>query len=256
MKFVLQKKEIPIFKYESEVDPNETFFPWKSLVQLLPETLIKQKKEKQRNSRELANFPCTLCPGKISGIRNYFQIGRKPILVLHYSGVTSSKEKPFTKRFVNQIFRDKITEVTWSNLIQKVFGFSFEEFYYEEYPACTFGGVDFIESDWQYRVNQCKIHLKDNLKEFGIQAIILLGSSARLLFGSEKAKEYLGKEIEWDIDGQKIPLLTIRSPEALVFLEEKSKKNDSESNLFQFGKEKAELEETFISQLSLMKKYL
>ncbi|MCU0825732.1 MAG: hypothetical protein MUF77_13975 [Leptospira sp.] len=256
LKFTINRKEFPVFKFGDETDPAEYSFPWKPVG--IPSTvqISEEKREKQRNSRELANFPCTLCAGKIAGIRNYFQIGRIPILVLHYSGSTSPKEKPFIKKQAKQIFRDKVTEVTWADLIQKTFGFSFEEFFYEEYPACTFSSVEFVESDWQKRVEACKIHLEENIKEFGIKAVLVLGSSARLIFGAEKAKEILGKEILWEIGGKQIPLLTLRSPEALVFLEEKSKKVDSESNLFQYGKEKHELEEVFIQHLTQIKKYL
>jgi len=256
LKFIINRKEFPIFKFGDEADPGEYSFPWKSVGIQSTVQITEEKRERQRNSRELANFPCTICAGKLAGIRNYFQIGRKPILILHYSGSTTPKEKPFIKKQAKQIFRDKITEITWSELIQKSFGFSFEEFFYEEYPACTFTPTEFVEDDWQKRIEACKIHLEENIREFGIKAIVVLGSSARLIFGTERAKEILGKEILWEIGGQKIPLLTLRSPEALVFLEEKSKKADSESNLFQYGKEKLELEDTFIQHLSQIKKYL
>lgn len=255
-KFLIQNQSVSVFRFQNEKDPNDFVFPWKSKV---PETLEKQKKqqkESQRKNRDLVNFSCTLCQGKLSGVRQFLHKGRKPILVLHYSGATTAKEKPFTKTRPNQIFKDKLTEISWDGVVKKVFGFSYEEFYYEEYPACTFSHTDSKDSDWNTRLENCKFHVKETVEEFGIKAIVILGSSARLLFGAEKAKEQLGKVMEWELGGLKIPLLTTRSPEALVFLGEKAKKADSETNLFQYGKEKQDLEDSFVSHLSILKPYL
>lgn len=255
-KFLIQNQAVSIFRFQDEQDPNDYVFPWKSKVPESIENQKKQQKENQRNNRDLVNFSCTLCQGKLSGVRQFLHKGRKPILVLHYSGATTAKEKLFTKTRPNQIFKDKLTEVSWDSIVKTVFGFSYEEFYYEEYPACTFSHTDSKELDWNTRLENCKVHVKETVEEFGIKAIVILGSSARLLFGPEKAKEQLGKVIEWDLEGKKIPLLTTRSPEALVFLGEKAKKADSETNLFQYGKEKQDLEESFISHLSILKPYL
>lgn len=255
-KFLIQNQTLPVFRFQEETDPNDFVFPWKSKVPESLEIQKKQQKESQRKNRDLINFSCTLCQGKLSGVRQFLHKGRKPILVLHYSGATTAKEKPFTKTRPNQIFKDKLTEVSWDGIIQKVFGFSFEEFYYEEYPACTFSHTDSKETDWKQRLETCKVHVKETVEEFGIKAIVILGSSARLLFGPEKAKEQLGKVEDLDLNGIKIPMLTTRSPEALVFLGEKAKKSDSETNLFQYGKEKQDLEESFISHLSVLKPYL
>lgn len=255
-KFLIQNQAISVFRFQNETDPNDYVFPWKSKVPESLENQKKQQKEIQRKSRDLINFSCTLCQGKLSGVRQFLHKGRKSILVLHYSGATTAKEKPFTKTRPNQIFKDKLTEMSWDSIIKKVFGFSYEEFFYQEYPACTFSHTDSKESDWFGRLEHCKVHVKETVEEFGIKGIVILGSSARLLFGAEKAKEQLGKVIEWELLGNKIPLLTTRSPEALVFLEEKAKKADSETNLFQYGKEKQDLEDSFISHLSILKPYL
>lgn len=255
-RFLIQNKSVSVYKLQEEKDPNDYGFPWKSKVPESLEIQKKQQKENQRKNKDLVNFSCTFCQGKLSGVRQFLHKGRKPVLVLHYTGATNPKEKPFTKTKPNQIFKDKLTESSWGELVQKVFGFSFEEFFYQEYPACTFSHTDSKETDWTTRVENCKFHVKETVEEYGIKMIVILGSSAKLLFGAEKAKELLGKEIKWDLSGLSIPIVTTRSPEALVFLGEKAKKSDSETNLFQYGKEKQDLEESFISHLSLLKPYL
>lgn len=255
-KFLLQNKAVSVYQFQEEQDPNDFVFLWKSKISESIEIQKKQQKENQRKNKDLVNFSCTFCQGKLSGVRQFLHKGRKPILILHYTGATNPKEKPFTKTKPNQIFKDKLTENSWGELVKKVFGFSFEEFFYQEYPACTFSHIDSKDTDWTARVENCKFHVKDTVEEYGIKMIVVLGSSAKLLFGAEKAKELLGKQITWDLSGLSIPIVTTRSPEALVFLGEKAKKTDSESNLFQYGKEKQELEESFISHLTLLKPYI
>ncbi|WP_411822714.1 hypothetical protein [Leptospira sp. 'Mane'] len=248
-KYFLKKQSLPIFHLNHEPDPGDIHFPWKALTKKTSEQKAKETKEKQRTNREVINFPCALCTGKVSGIRNFFYRGRKPILVLHYSGAVSPKDKPFVKRSPSQIFREILTEKIWSSLIEKAFGFSYQEFFYQEYPACNFSNVNSKEEDWKTRIDTCKIHIQDNISDFDIQGIILLGSSARLVFG-DKAKDFLGKTIHWEFGDKKIPVLTLRSPEALVFLDEKSKSVASEDSvLFQYAQEKQTLETQFLDQL-------
>ncbi|MDF3821495.1 hypothetical protein P3G55_16440 [Leptospira sp. 96542] len=254
--FLIKNNEFLIYKKQSENDPNDFVFPWKSKLKDNLAIQKKIKKESERSNRELVNFPCTLCSGKVSGIRQYFKQGRLPILILHYSGATTPKEKPFTKKNPNQIFKDKLTEDCWKGLIEKSFQFSFEEFFYEEYPACNFSHVDSKESDWKDRIEKCKIHVKENIQEFGIKAVVILGSSAKLVFGADLARENLGKKIEWDLGGMVVPVITMRSPEALVFLEERAKKSEDPNNLFQYGKDKRDLEDSFLEHLNLLKPFI
>ncbi|TGN18522.1 hypothetical protein [Leptospira idonii] len=250
-KYFLKKNTLPVYKYETEPDPNDLHFLWKPLTKKSGEQKALETKEKQRSNRETINFPCSLCTGKVSGIKNFFYRGRKPILVLHYSGATTPKEKPFVKKNPNQIFREQLTEKVWGDLIQKAFGFSYLELFHQEYPACNFSHTQSTEMDWKKRVDTCKVYVEENIKDFQIEAIVILGSSAKLVFGAEKAKESLGKLIEWEIAGKKIPVLTIRSPEALVFLDEKSKgkASDEDTALFQYAQERNSLEESFLNQL-------
>jgi len=248
--FFIKKNSLPIFNLRSEPDPHDISFVWKPLTKKSKEQRQKETQEKQRTNRELANFPCNLCPNKTTGIKNYFYPGRFPILVLHYSGASSVKEKPFIKLNPKQVFKEEITGKLWNELIQKVYHFSSEELFYQEYPACNFNISVTKAEDWKSRIENCKSFIEENVNEFQLKGIILLGSSAKHVFGTEKAKDMVGKIDFWVLGNKKIPVITLRSPEALVFLEEKSKHTSDDKNLFHFAEEKASLERSFEEQLT------
>jgi len=250
--FFIKRNTLPIFKLQSESDPQEISYSWRPLSKKSKEQRQKENQEKQRTHRELANFPCNLCANKTTGIKNYFYPGRFPILVLHYSGASSIKEKPFVKRNPKQVFKEELTGKVWNDLIKSAYNFSSEELFYQEYPACNFNSNVSKDEDWKTRTENCKIFIEENVKDFQLKGIILLGSSAKHVFGSEVAKQMVGKLISWDIDGKKIPVMTLRSPEALVFLDEKSKQKSEEANLFHYAEEKNSLEIAYKEQLAIL----
>jgi len=240
--FLLKNESFPIFQNSDEPDPADATFVWESLREKNPTVALELAKEKQKANRDLVNFSCRLCPEKVSGIRGFLQRGRKPILVLHYSGATSPKEKSFVKKHPKQIFKDLAVESTWALLIQKAFSVSHEELYYQEYPACNFPTKSTQDSTWKPRLEACKLHIAETILENHIQFIFILGSSAKLLYGNG-AKEKVGVLDHLEIGGQTIPTMVIRSPEALVVLSDKAK------TLFSYAEERQELEKTMISQL-------
>jgi hypothetical protein len=244
-KFLIKANSFPIFALRTEPDPHDTKFVWKPLTKKTKEQKLKENQEKQRSNRELINFPCNLCVNKTMGIKNFFYPGRYPILVLHYSGATSTKEKPFVKKNPKQVFKDEATVKVWNDLIQKTFHFSSEELFYQEYPACNFNTSNSKEEDWKQRIETCKVFVEENVRDFDLQGIILLGSSAKHVYGAEVAKQMIGKVDYWTLNQKKIPVMTLRSPEALVFLDEKSKQTGEEKTLFHYAEEKQSLETSF-----------
>ncbi|TGL57404.1 hypothetical protein EHQ58_14030 [Leptospira ognonensis] len=250
--YFIKKNSLPIFHLRSEADPHDIAFSWKALTKKTKEQKQKETQEKQRTNRELANFPCSLCSNKTTGIKNYFYPGRFPILVLHYSGASSSKEKPFVKKNPKQVFKEELTGKVWNDLIKSVYHFSSEELFYQEYPACNFSAVSVKDEDWKVRTENCKSFVEDNVREFDLKGIILLGSSAKHVFGAELAKQMVGKLTTWQFSGKEIPVMTLRSPEALVFLDEKSKQKSEEKSLFHYAEEKNALELAYKEQLSIL----
>jgi uracil-DNA glycosylase len=248
--YFIKTNTLPIINLRSEADPHDISFVWKPLTKKTKEQRQKENQEKQRTNRELVNFPCTLCTNKTTGIKNFFYPGRYPILVLHYSGASSLKEKPFVKKNPKQVFKEELTGKVWNELIQSVYNFSSEELYYQEYPACNFNANAIKEEDWKLRIDTCKVYIEENIKEYDLQGIILLGSSAKHVYGSEIAKQMVGKLTHWKLNGKEIPVMTLRSPEALVFLDEKSKQKAEEKSLFHYAEEKLALEASYKEHLA------
>jgi len=255
-KFFIKTNALPIRALQTEPDPQDIQFIWKPLTVKSKEQKQKDNQAKLRANKEMINFPCSLCPNKTTGIKNFFYPGRFPILVLHYSGSSSPKEKPFIKKNPKQIFKDEITGKVWNDLIQNVYQFSAEELYYQEYPACNFNTTLSKDSDWKFRIDTCRSFVEENVRDFGIKGIILLGSSAKHVFGGEMAKQMLGKISIWDFSGTNIPVMTLRSPEALVVLDERSKQKNEEKTLFHYAEEKLNLENSFKEHLNELFKQL
>lgn len=247
--YFIKSNYLPITNLKSEQDPHDVSFSWRPLTKKTKEQRQKDNQEKQRTNRELANFPCSLCSNKTTGIKNFFYPGRIPILVLHYSGASSLKEKPFIKKNPKQVFKEEITSKVWNTLIQSTYHFSSEELFYQEYPACNFNVNTSKNEDWKTRTDTCKVFIEENIKDYNLQGILLLGSSAKHVFGAEVAKQMVGKLTHWFLNGKNIPVMTLRSPEALVFLEEKSKQKSEEKNLFIYAEEKNSLEVSYKEQL-------
>ncbi|GBF49052.1 hypothetical protein LPTSP4_05610 [Leptospira ryugenii] len=247
--FFLKNQNLPIFRYGTEIAPEEVPIHWSPISKKSKEQKETENREKLRANRELANFPCNLCEKKTTGIKHFFYTGRFPLLVLHYSGQTSTKERPFVKKNPKQVFKDEITGKIWNHLVQSAFQMSSEELFYQEYPACNFNIPQTKEEDWKERTENCKKFVKEFVSDYGIKGVIILGSSAKLLYGAEKAKELLGKTIHWQLGDTKIPVMILRSPEALVVLEEKSKQTAEDKNLFHYAEEKSKLETNFIDSL-------
>jgi hypothetical protein len=254
--YFIKNNALPVFRLQSEPDPHDISFVWKPLTKKNKEQRLKENQAKQRLNRELINFPCSLCSNKTTGIKNFFYTGRFPILVLHYSGASNPKEKPFVKKNPKQTFKEELTGKVWNDLIQSVYNFSSEELFYQEYPACNFNTNVGKEEDWKTRAETCKVYVEENVRDYEIQGIILLGSSAKHVFGAEKAKQMLGKIDFWHLDGREIPVMTLRSPEALVFLDEKSKQVSEEKSLFHYAEEKMALEASYKDHLTQLFSYI
>lgn len=254
--FLLKNQKFPIISYPEETDPNDISLLWKSWKDRNPLEIAKEAQEKLRGSRDLINFSCSLCENKQSGIRNFISRGRIPILVLHYSGAVLPKDKPFIKMNPKQIFKDALTEKIWSSLIQSAYEFTYEELYYQEFPACNFQPTKSNPESWKQRTESCKLHIKETISLHSIQGIIILGSSAKVLYG-DGVKEKLGKWEEWQFEDLSIPTMVFRSPEALVALESKSKDASLDQNaLFNYAKDRKDIEQNFVSMLKEFKSKL
>ncbi|WP_061221783.1 hypothetical protein [Leptospira weilii] len=262
LRFLIQKKQVPILKLSGEQPPETTELVWKEEIWLpssqshdleLEATGIQVRRAARTAER---NFVCKLCSERISAVRNFIIKGRKPILVLHYMGEIVPGKPAFSKTSPDQIFRTKEAEELFGRMIQKQFGFSHKEFYYQEYPACIFAHSKSNATDWKVRTEKCEVQVKETIDSEKIKGIILLGTSAIAVYGKEKALEMMGRTLDF-LPG--VPMIVLRSPEAIVAIETKRKNFRGAKDSFEFEtikKEEISIKESILSQLSLFQNKL
>ncbi|MDV6236979.1 hypothetical protein CH379_015215 [Leptospira ellisii] len=255
-KFLIQKKQFPILQFSGEKPPETAELVWKeeewsssSENDLKLESEGIQVRRPARAAER--NFTCKLCGDRISAVRNFLVKGRKPILVLHYTGEIAPGRPAFTKTTPDQVFRTKDAEDLFDRMIRKQFGFGHREFYYQEYPACVFAHSKSNANDWKLRTEKCETQVKETIDSEKIRGIILLGTSAIAVYGKEKALEMMGRTLEF-LPG--IPMVVLRSPEAIAAVETKRKNFKGDKDSFEFEtikKEEVSIKESILSQLSL-----
>ncbi|MBE7411310.1 MAG: hypothetical protein L6Q54_00995 [Leptospiraceae bacterium] len=255
--FLIENHTFSILRKREEKDPESIAFvypkkPKQADVIKSPSGIL----FKEQISKEERNFLCRLCIDRLSGIRTFKRNGRKKILVLHYTGETKKGRKLFVKKSKYQVFRTKEAETIFEKLIQKTFGFSYLEFFYQEYLGCNFLPDSSNNSDWLRRAENCKSQVKETLEEDEIVGVIMLGSSAVLSMGIEKAKKIEGHIEEYSYNGKKIPQIVIRSPEAILQIQEKKKKIQIESDDYKtLQNEEEQLFQKLYEQLTQFKTY-
>ncbi|EKN87138.1 hypothetical protein LEP1GSC034_0580 [Leptospira interrogans str. 2003000735] len=264
LRFLIQKKQIPILQFSGEKPPETTELVWKegweqSFSGFQSDDLELEAEGIQvRRSAKVAerNFLCKLCNDRISAVRNFLIKGRKPILVLHYTGEIAPGRPAFSKTSPDQIFRTKETEELFGRMIQKQFGFSHREFYYQEYPACIFAHSKSKADDWKIRTEKCETQVKDTIESEKIKGIILLGTSAIAVYGKEKALEMMGRTLDF-LPG--VPMIVLRSPEAISAIETKRMNFKGAKDSFEFEtikKEEISIKESILSQLAIFQNRL
>nr|WP_165778861.1 hypothetical protein [Leptospira perolatii] len=255
-RFLLQRNSFQILKYQGEPEPHELDLVWKENWNWGQKQLTGGKKEENAPVRTAPkeqdrNFICKLCSDRLSAIRHFLIKGRKKVLVLHYTGETQTGKPAYVKTSPQRIFRTAEAEDLFDRMIQKEFGFSMREFYYQEYPACIFSQDRSSTADWKTRVENCEVQVKDTIEKEGIQGIVLLGTSAALVYGKEEASKRMGKTFEF-LPG--IPMIVLRSPEAILASEQKRKslsgKNES-SEFLEAKQKEIEVKEGVLSQLKI-----
>ena len=225
---VIKKEKIPIRKLPEEKSPESIRLVWKTLInqqikQTTPFVSIQKKIFSHRN------YSCNLCEDRFSGIKDFYIQGKIHLLVLYYSGEINKEKKNFIKMKDKQIFRNEDEENLFEKMIQKSFGFSHRNFYYQEFPACNFNHQNSTEEDWKRRTKYCTKLVQETIKKEKIKGVIFLGNSGLLFFGEKKAKSLL-KKIFNIFD---LPAILLRSPASICSIEQKKKKYEKKSSEFQ-----------------------
>lgn len=166
-----------------------------------------------------ANQRCTLCDDRLYPVKRYRLEGRMPLLILHYNG-------PFGKNNIPGDYSDKFIfgsrgEDELAARMFEAAGFSPQDPFYQQYPACHFNSDRSLPEDWNRRCENCLKHVVDTVKESGVRALLVTGASAIFLLGEEKARELArsGEILTPEQSGIGLPVASIRSPAALLALE-------------------------------------
>jgi hypothetical protein len=242
--YLVGKNEFEIFRFESEKNPKDYNFKWNPIFSGTSKTITTIP---VRPTTLDKNFSCKLCPKKLGAIRNFTHNGTKPVLVLHYTSEFRKGQPALTKSNPNLTLRTRESEDLFDRLIKKVFGFSSKEFYFQEYPACSFNHNGSSPDDWKERMNACDVHVKETIQTHGIKAVILMGSAAVLRLGADEAKNRTGKIESLSFGEVELPALVIRSPEGVFSLEEKRKKLESNKTSDAYKQAKKEEDEVKLS---------
>jgi hypothetical protein len=132
-------------------------------------------------------------------------------------------------------------------MVKKVFNFSMEDLFFQEFPACMFLPDRSNDSDWKERLKNCEIHIVDTIQKYNIKAIIIMGGAAVLYYGQNKAKEYNGLIREIEFQDIKLPCLVLRSPEGILQLENKRKSLETKKDSREFKDAREEENQVKIS---------
>lgn len=220
---LLNTNAFPIYRLSTEPEPDSILYTWqlkdKSKEEIKSGSVLIKPKLTDKDK----NFSCKLCPNKLSGIPDFKKEGKIPILVIHYTGEHRKGQKQFIKKNKSLIFRTEEAEDIFNRMIQKSMGVSYKDFYYQEYPACTFNHDKLEANDWKLRVDNCKVYIEEVIQEKKIKAIIMIGSPATFYFGQEGAMKNADKLLDFDFSGIKIKGVVLRSPEALLQIENQKK---------------------------------
>lgn len=176
-------------------------------------------------ARELpVNARCTLCSDRLYPVRRYRRTGRKPILLLYYNGAFGGgKQKP--DRSDKQIFATAAEDDLFARMLSAA-GLAVDDLYYQEYTACHFNDSRSLPEEWNERAGHCLGHVADTIKEFDIRILLLTGPAAIFLLSEEKARQHAqsGEALRLPLADREIPALVLRSPAALLALEQRREK--------------------------------
>jgi hypothetical protein len=246
------QREGVVLHYSDEPDPASIELILHSAVaekRESPQVDVRGRTDAPKAQRELpkerarenlpANYLCSLCENRMYPVRKYRKNGKLPILVLHYNGQPgSSVVRP--DRSDRHIFGSEEEDDLFFRMCRAA-GFEPDDFFFQEFPACHFGSQSGSESEWNLRMKNCLMHVKNTIEANRIRLLIFMGPSALLFFGKAEAlRKSTSMEIsEANIDGLPIPSLVLRSPAALLSMEKRRAVADEESRKRLTGEESA-----------------
>ncbi len=169
------------------------------------------------------NARCSLCPDRMYPVRRYRRNGKRPILMLYFNGAFGSRQKP--DRSDKLLFATAEEDGLFARMLQAA-GLALDDLYYQEYPACHFNDSRSLPEEWTARATHCLGHVNETIRQFDIRVLLLTGPAAIFLLSEEKAREHAenGLPLSLPLADRQVQTLVLRSPAALLALEQKREK--------------------------------
>lgn len=214
-------------------NPRDIFIPGMTEQQAFGEN---QFHEADRNLA--ANFRCNLCTDRMYAVKRYYIAGKSSVLVLHQNGpfLDGRFRRDQSSKF---IIGSQVEDDLFSRMVTAA-GKEISDFHFQEYLACHFNPERSLEENWNERGKNCLNHVRDTIADKKISHLILTGPSAVLLLGQKKANDLAKSSGTIDLPlgpgESNIPALVIRSPAALLAIEQKRKNADANQNKAEWEK--------------------
>ena len=163
------------------------------------------------------NFSCTLCQGKMYPVRKYFKIGKKrKILIVTYNGPYGKMKR--IDQSDDFFFNDQEEDQLMAEIFCCTHSKQFEDFFFQEVPACHFDGQKSLDQDWQQRTHNCLQFLERNVQDYQIEKMILIGLSALWISGKEQSLKSINSQevLRLKMKQVEIPYIILNSPTRLL----------------------------------------
>jgi len=150
--FLVKNNGFPVIQLRKEPDPEDIRIHWQPLKIDSPEP-VKQVQIPSISGDEHRNIKCSKCSERISGIRSFYKKGRKPVLVLTYTGEIRKGHRLVSRKNQDLRFKTAAADDLFARMISRAFGLEPGDLYYQEMPACNFS-TD-LDNDWKKIVQNC-----------------------------------------------------------------------------------------------------
>lgn len=155
---------------------------------------------------------CVLCERRISYKHNQFTdlAPAVPFLIVLHNAFLTEDSKYYHNPKHNQMYEKIIHSVT---------GVRPDQFLTRELLRCHFGAEDVKNQSF---VKNCLKHLREDINQFGLRGVLVMGQAAQLLFD----KEELGARVARVTELFGTPLVVTPGPSRLVYMQSKGFSQD------------------------------
>ncbi|MCB1173758.1 MAG: hypothetical protein KDK39_09345 [Leptospiraceae bacterium] len=171
------------------------------------------------------NALCQDCPERMYPVRQFYQAGSIPVLVVYFAGSFYADEMRRDLSRTNRIGTDAEDEL-FERMLQSL-AVRPTALHYQEFVACHFNPERSSPADWQRRARNCGKHLQHTIETRSIELVILSGPSAVMLLGKETAQKQVEQPglfaLTVSANRPPIPALVLRSASAVLALESRRK---------------------------------